>query len=67
MSSKAWSMLAHFNNNINKPNLVLHKITKLHLTKQNEIIVYIFNEGHNLQTHMICNHLAQFKEHFIIL
>jgi len=56
----------HFNKNPKKPNSTLHKITKLHLTKRNEIIVYIPSEGHNLQSHMMGNHLAQFIEHFII-
>jgi len=36
-----------------KPNLALHKITKVHLTNQNEIIAYILGECDNLQEHYV--------------
>jgi small subunit ribosomal protein S12 len=36
-----------------KLNLALRKIAKVHLTNQNEIITYIFGEGHNLQEHYV--------------
>jgi small subunit ribosomal protein S12 len=36
-----------------KPNLVLHKIAKVRLTNQNEIIAYIPGEGHNLQEYFV--------------
>jgi small subunit ribosomal protein S12 len=36
-----------------KPNSILHKITKMCLTNQNEIIACIPSEGHNLQEHFV--------------
>jgi small subunit ribosomal protein S12 len=36
-----------------KPNSTLHKITKMRLTNQNEIIAYIPSEGHNLEEHFV--------------